>query len=137
MLPVPHIIHIIVSPPANKPLEPHLTALDTVQLRSNIEIEIQLLARPRTSGIRLPLVEINDVLDRLATTALDDPVMPIERFGIAGEALDPRLGAQSTAAQALEGQQFGSAARGARRAFPPFNQRPCPFVYRVVDRDDR
>jgi hypothetical protein len=128
---------ITASPPANKPLEPHLTAFDTIQFRSHIEIEIQLLTGPRALGIRLPLVEINDILDRLATAALDDPIMPIKRLGVARETLDSRLGAQRAAPQALERQQFGPAARRARTPFPPFNQRPCPLVHCVVDRDDR
>lgn len=61
--------------------------------------------------------------------------MAIKRRRIAGQTLDAGFGAQGAGAQALERQEFGPAARGARIALPGFNQRPGPLVDGVVDRD--
>lgn len=134
----------LISPPTEKPLNSHLTALDTVQLWADVEEEIQLCIS-RVGGTRgsasrrrggFPLVKVNDILDLLTTTALDDPVVAIKGLGVADETSHAGLGAQGASTEALETGQLGPSALLARTAFPALDQEPRPFVHRVVDGDD-
>jgi len=69
-----------VSSPPHEASSSHLAALNAVQFRAYIEIKVQTIRV--AIRVLLPLVEVDNVLDRLSTAALDDPVMPIKRGSV-------------------------------------------------------
>lgn len=112
---------------------PHLYALPAIQLRPNIQIEIQRL--PLLSLI-LARVEVNDILDP-RPAPIHDPIMPIERGGVPHPGIQPRA-RRHGARQAGEALQPRPVALCGREVglLPLLDLLPGALVDGVVDGHD-
>lgn len=93
------------SPPADEAFGAHPKALEAVQLRPDVEVEVQRGLPFGSTGlllqltwIGLPLVEVDDIFDLLAAAALDDPVVSVEGLGVAHQTAHAGFGADGAGA---------------------------------------
>ena len=70
---------------------PHLPPFERVQFWPNIEIETESLSGP---GVVLAGVKVDDIVD-LGTTAINDPVVPVEWLGVSEQVVDAGFWSQS------------------------------------------
>ena len=96
---------LATSPQTHDVAGSHLPTLERVQLGSNVEVEVEGLA-----GLALVLagVKVDDIVD-LGAAAVNDPVVAVERLGVAQEVVDARSRRQG-AGVTTEGYEFGAAA---------------------------
>ncbi|KAI7001909.1 cytochrome c and c1 heme-lyase [Hortaea werneckii] len=110
----------------------HLDPLPRVQLRPDVEIEVQTLAR---QALILARVEVNHVVHMLPAT-IHHPIMPIKGGGVSHQAVPSRFRRQGLAVTG-EGDQLRAATSLAAPSFlPPLDLSPCPLVHGIVDGDD-
>lgn len=81
----------------------HLPALESVQLGTNVEEEVEGLS---CLAFVLASIKVNDVLD-WCSASVDNPVVTVKRFSVAQKAVEPGSWGQGGRVTS-KGDKFGS-----------------------------